>query len=35
MLAQKKYSYIIMGNWEEFDKQAIAFNQGGSLLILY
>jgi hypothetical protein len=34
VLAQKKYFYIIMGNWEEFDQQAIAFNQGGSLLIL-
>lgn len=34
MLAQKRYFYIIRGNWEEFDKQAIAFNQGWSLLIL-
>ena len=34
VLAQKKYSYIIMGNREEFDQQAIAFSKGGSLLIL-
>jgi hypothetical protein len=34
-LAQKRNFYIIMGNREKIDQQAIAFNQGGSLFILY